>query len=149
MDSNELKAQIIEDLEKEHRGKMDDEILDAALRKIETTDTKYPATASIATIFFYTKIYCDIDDKVYGAKFTGDVFVTNSIGGCELQGYVYTDDIERLLNDTHSFEIISKKDNLSFLFFDNNSNLLGHFQAGAVSSSCGIFGGKGSWERHN
>ena len=35
----------------------------------------------------------------------------------------------------------------SVLFFDKSSRLLGHFQAGAVSTPTGgIGGGKGSWE---
>lgn len=148
MDSNELKAKIIEGIEKEHRGKMDDGVLDAALQKMQLTETKYHATGSIVTVFLYSRVYCDIDDKVYGAKFTGNAGGIGSIGGGALIGDVYTDDIERLLNETHSFEVNATNVYTSFLFFDKHSNLLGHFQAGAVSLSCGIFGGTGSWERY-
>ena len=147
MDSNELKKLVIEGIEKEHRGKMDDGILDAALQKMASTTTTYYTTGSILTAFFYLRVTCDLDDKGYRAHFTGNAGGLGTVGGGALIGEIYTDDIEKLLKDTHSFEVNGTNVYTSVLFFDKHSNLLGHFQAGSVSLSIGVGGGTGSWER--
>lgn len=148
MESNELKKLVMEEIEKEHRGKIDDGVLDAALQKMAKTEAHYHATGSILTVFLYLRVTCDIDDGNYRAHFTGNAGGLGSAGGGALIGDVYTDDIEKLLNNTHSFEVNATNVYTSVLFFDKSSNLLGHFQAGAVSLSCGIGGGTGSWERN-
>ena len=56
-------------------------------------------------------------------------------------------ELERLYRDTDSFEVNVTPVYTSVLFFDKSSRLLGHDQAGAVSTPTGgIGGGKGSWE---
>jgi hypothetical protein len=58
---------------------------------------------------------------------------------------VYTDDLQRLYRETTRFEFQGTPVYLSILFFNDN-NLLGHFQAGAISTVTGIGGGGGNWD---
>jgi hypothetical protein len=62
-----------------------------------------------------------------------------------LFGDVYTDHLPNLYANTVSFEFQGTNVYLSILFFDGNSNLLGNFQARAVSTVTGIGGGSGHW----
>ena len=54
-------------------------------------------------------------------------------------------DLEKLYRDTVSFEFNATSVYTSLVFFDSNHNVLGHFQAGAVSTVNGVGGGKGEW----
>lgn len=68
-------------------------------------------------------------------------------GAQALIGDLYTSDLERLYRDTDSFQFTVTPVYTSVLFFDKSSRLLGHFQAGAVSTPTGgIGGGEGSWK---
>ena len=50
-----------------------------------------------------------------------------------------------LYANTVCFEFQGTPVFFSILFFDSSSNLLGHFEAGAVSTVIGAGGGKGHW----
>jgi Rhodococcus equi virulence-associated protein len=52
-------------------------------------------------------------------------------------------DVAGWLNATVPFQALPGY--TSLLFFDSSSNLLGHFQGGAISTVSGIGGGSGSW----
>jgi Rhodococcus equi virulence-associated protein len=80
-----------------------------------------------------------------GKSFNGNAGGVSSPGGGALFGDVYTDNIDNLYANTVSFEFQVTPVYLSILFFDGNSNLLGHFQSGAVSIVTGIGGGTGHW----
>ena len=107
------------------------------------TQASYPATGSVASLIFYMKFQVQI--KNGGKTFNGHAGSIGSPGGGALIGDVYTDDINRLYRDTVSFEFQATPVYLSILYFDGSSNLLGHFQAGAVSTVGGVGGGSGSW----
>ncbi len=122
-------------------GKMPQAQLDAAVTKL-TTDTAYAATGSVASLIFYLQFQVNVSG---GKSFNGKAGGVSTPGGGALIGTVYTDDINALYANTVSFEFQGTPVYLSILFFDGNSNLLGHFQAGAISTVTGVGGGSGSW----
>jgi hypothetical protein len=103
----------------------------------------YPATGSIESFIFRMKLRLGV--KQDGKTFSGNASSIATPGGGALFGDVYTDDIDRLYNDTVSFTFESTPVYLSMQFFDQNSRLLGHLQSGAVSTVAGAGGGRGSW----
>ena len=124
------------------KGKLADEHIDAAVNTLLATTSRYPATGSVASLIFYLKFQVNITG---GKSFNGNAGGASTPGGGALFGDVYTDDLNRLYSDTVSFEFQGTPVYLSILFFDRNSKLLGHFQAGAVSTVTGIGGGSGKW----
>lgn len=123
-------------------GKLDKQKIDAAVASLKSTTTSYPAKGSVASFIFYLQFQVTVTG---GKTFNGKAGGVSSPGGGALFGDVYTDDINKLYRDTVSFEFQSTPVYLSILFFDGHSNLLGHFQSGAVSTVAGIGGGSGSW----
>lgn len=123
-------------------GKMEPDKLDAAIGALSATTARYPATGSVASLIFYLQFQCTIKG---GKTFDGKAGGVSTPGGGALIGDVYTDNLDRLYRDTVSFEFQATPVYTSLLFFDRNSNLLGHFQAGAVSIVAGVGGGSGSW----
>ncbi len=124
-------------------GKLEPEQIDATVSALTATTTAYPANGSVASMIFYLKFQVTV--KNGGKTFDGNAGGVSSPGGGALFGDVYTDDINRLYRDTVKFEFQGTPVYLSILFFDKSNHLLGHFQAGAVSTVLGIGGGKGSW----
>jgi hypothetical protein len=125
-------------------GKLDEDKIDAAVKSLSTTTTSYPCTGSVASLIFYLKFQITIT-PAGGKVFNGNAGGVSSPGGGALFGDVYTDDLNRLYSNTVSFEFQGTPVYLSILFFDGNSNLLGHAQCGAVSTVLGVGGGTGSW----
>jgi hypothetical protein len=126
-------------------GKLDKEKIDAAANAITSATGVYPAHGSLASLIFYVKVQVVIND---GKTFDGNAGGAFTPGGGALFGDVYTDDINALYSNTHSFELHSVAIPVAYtavLFFDGSSNLLGHFEAGAVTTVTGIGGGTGSW----
>ncbi len=123
-------------------GKLDPERIDAAMAAITAADTSFPANGSVASFIFYLQFQVNVTG---GKSFNGKAGGVSSPGGGALIGDLYTDDIDRLYRDTVSFEFQATPVYTSLLFFDSDSNLLGHFQAGAVSTVAGVGGGSGSW----
>lgn len=123
-------------------GKLEKDKIDSTVSSLQATTSSYPANGEVASMVFYLKFGVDITG---GKTFRGDAGGLSTPGGGALFGDVYTDDIDRLYRDTVSFEFQGTPVYLSILFFDSNSNLLGNFQAGALSTVTGTGGGSGSW----
>jgi hypothetical protein len=136
------KQQIAEDFSAAADGKLAKDRIDAAVDALSAADTIYSAHGSVASLIFYLKFQVTLPG---GKTFDGNAGGLSSPGGGALFGDVYTDDLQVLYSNTVSFEFQSTPVYLSILFFDANSNLLGHFQCGAVSTVAGVGGGKGSW----
>ena len=96
--------------------------------------SSYPANGSVASFIFYLQFQVNITSQG-GKTFNGKAGGISSPGGGALFGDVYTDDLDKLYSDTHSFEFQSLPVYLSILFFDKDSNLLGHFQSGSSRRS--------------
>jgi len=122
------------------KGKLEPEKIDSITRSLVAQTTAYPATGSVASMIFYLKFQVNVTG---GESFNGNAGGISTPGGGALFGDVYTDNLPNLYANTVSFEFQGTNVYLSILFFDGNSNLLGHFQAGAVSTVTGIGGGSG------
>ncbi|MDB5033590.1 MAG: virulence-associated family protein [Chlorobi bacterium] len=133
---------IANDFATSMKGKLDQGLIDSSVASLKSITQSYPATGSVASLIFYLKFQVSVKG---GKTFDGNAGGISSPGGGALFGDVYTDDINRLYNNTVSFEFQGTPVYLSILFFDKNSNLLGHFQAGAVSTVLGVGGGSGKW----
>jgi hypothetical protein len=144
MSSTEIasKETIANDFSTKWEGKLDQEKIDAAVNKIQADVTSYPAHGALASMIFYVKCSVTVDG---GKTFDGNAGGAFTPGGGALFGDVYTDDINRLYSNTASFQLTATPVYVYVLFFDGNSNLLGHFQSGAVSTVTGVGGGTGSW----
>lgn len=142
--TNISREMIARDFKAAMSGKLEKEKIDAVAASLAAPMTSYPANGSVASLIFYLKFQVVV--KGTGGKtFDGHAGGVSTPGGGALIGDVYTDDINRLYRDTVSFEFQATPVYTSLLFFDSNSNLLGHFQAGAVSIVSGIGGGSGKW----
>jgi len=123
-------------------GKMEPHKIEATKQALQATTSSYAANGSVASLIFYLQFQVNVDG---GMTFDGKAGGVSTPGGGAMFGTVYTDDINRLYNDTASFEFQATPVYTSLLFFDSSSNLRGHFQAGAVSIVSGVGGGSGSW----
>jgi hypothetical protein len=88
------------------------------------------------------KCQCNITN---GKSFNGTSWGIAFPGGGALFGDVYTDNIALLYSNTTNFAFTATPLYTAFYFKDANGNVLGHFQAGSVSTVAGAGGGDGSW----
>lgn len=133
---------IANDFMKAAQGKLEQDKIDSVVTQLKAATTGYAANGSVASMIFYLKWQVTVSG---GKTFDGNAGGLSSPGGGALIGTVYTDDINRLYQNTVSFQFTATPVYVSLLFFDGNSNLLGTFQAGAVSIVSGIGGGSGHW----
>ena len=145
-ENKKLNEQIAQDFYNNFQGKLEDEKLDQVVQEIKCTENKYHTQGSLICAVFYFRVtvggYGDVKKQ-----FTGNGGGGGLPGAQALIGDLYTSDLERLYRDTDSFQFTVTLVYTSVLFFDKSSRLLGHYQAGAVSTPTGgIGGGKGSWE---
>ncbi|WP_414570407.1 VapA/VapB family virulence-associated protein [Nostoc sp. CCY 9925] len=122
--------------------KLDQDKIDAAVKSILGTTSSYGANGNVASLIFYLQFQVNINN---GKSFNGKAGGLSSAGGGALFGDVYTDDLNRLYANTVSFQFNATPVYLNINFFDSNSNLLGNFQSGGISTVLGIGGGSGSW----
>jgi hypothetical protein len=135
---------VADDFVKHFKNKLEDDKLDEIVAQLTADDTEsYPAHGAVVSMIFYFQVQVDIDDTE--DSFNGSGGGVSTPGGGALIGDVYTDDLDSLLANTVSFECNMTSVYTSVLFFDSDSNLLGNFEAGSVSTTNGIMGGTGSW----
>ena len=133
---------IANDFRARAKGKLPAEQIESISRALVADTKKYPAHGALASLGVYIRLRVDVNDgKSYVAN-GGGLFTP---GGGALFGDVYTDDINRLYSNTVSFAIEATNVYVSVQFFDGNGSLLGHLQAGAVSTVTGAGGGTGYW----
>jgi Rhodococcus equi virulence-associated protein len=133
------------DLAAAMQGKLDDDKLGAAVAAVSAATTAYPAAAWFASFLFYLHVECQITGDI--PRFRGNAGglwspVVGGAGG--FFGNVYTDDKDKLYQQTHAFELHSLAVYVGITFWDGSSNLLGHFESGGIGS-LGIGGGTGAW----
>ena len=144
----DLREQMINDLENTYRGQVEDEKLDETIASLKAASTRYNATGSIIGAFFYTRITAQITDGAYPKyrkTFTGNGGGIAFPGAAALVGHIYTDSVEKMYAETKRFQITFAPAYTYILFLDENSKVVGHFQAGSVSTTAGIAGGTGEW----
>ena len=136
---------IARDFSKSMEGKLEGAKIESAVKALAATTSKFPANGSVASFIFYLEFQVKITSPG-GKTFNGKAGGLTSPGGGALFGDVYTDDINRMYENTKSFQFNCTPVYTSLLFFDGQSNLLGHFQSGSVSTVLGVGGGTGSWK---
>lgn len=145
-ENKKLNEQIAQDFYDNFKEKLGAEELGQAVEAIKCTANKYHTIGSLICAAVYFRITVGPSDAVK-KQFTGNGGGAGWPGTAALIGDLYTDDLEKLYRDTCSFELNIAATYTSVLFFDNKSRLLGHYQAGAVTTSFGgLGGGKGKWQ---
>ena len=124
--------------------KLGEEKTDQIIETMLSADTACATNGAIVSGVFWVQVNVndwDGQPKAYVGE-GGGVFTP---GGGALIGAVYTDDLDNLLANTTRFEVNAAAAYTSIVFFDEDSNCLGSYQSGSVSTVIGIGGGKGSW----
>lgn len=144
--------QLAVDFKKHFAGKLSEDSMRHSVESLEeiTADqmkaaTAYGATGSLASLIFYVKAQCTING---GKTFNGTAWGVSFPGGGALFGDVYLADapsLDQLYSRTSSFKFTATPVYTAFYFYDSHDNLLGHFQAGSISTVTGTGGGSGNW----
>ncbi len=143
-EESDLRKQIADDFRAAWAEKLGEAKTDQIIENMLAGDTAYAADGAIVSGVFWVQVNVndwDGQSKAYVGE-GGGVFTP---GGGALIGAVYTDDLDTLLASTTRFEVNAAAAYTSIVFFDDDSNCLGSYQSGSVSTVVGIGGGKGSW----
>ncbi|RBP51276.1 VapA/VapB family virulence-associated protein [Arenicella xantha] len=143
---------LASDFKQHFTGKLSDEVVESTAKSLANVtepvlkaSSAYGANGSLASLIFYVKAQCNVNG---GKTFDGSAWGVSFPGGGALFGDVYLADASSL-NDlyarTTSFTFTATPVYTAMYFFDSNNTLLGHFQAGSVSTVSGTGGGSGSW----
>ncbi|WP_406276070.1 VapA/VapB family virulence-associated protein [Streptomyces sp. NBC_00191] len=129
-------------------GAMDQRKIDATVEALLSFQTGYAATLTVWGAP-WTKFQVAITG---GKTFNGHTWTGNgnriARPGDDPQsapGTVCTDDINALYSNTTSCQYNATPAYVNINFFDDDSNLLGQFVSGSVSTLFGVGGGSGSW----
>ena len=134
---------IAHDFKEALHGKLNDEQIAEGIEVLTTIAPGFGANGNVVSLIFYLQFQVNVTD---GKSFNGKAGGLSTPGGGALFGTVYTHDIIRLYRDTISFQFTALLHTyLSIIFFDANSNVLGTFQAGGLSTVNGHGGGTGNW----
>ncbi len=136
---------IANDFRKSAQSQLSSEALNAAAKTLRETSASKRATGSIMSMIFYLQITVDSPDD--HRNFIGNVGGISTPGGGALIGDIYSDDFEKLYNNTNVIQFTAAPGYTCVIFFDSESHVLGSFQAGAVSTVAGTGGGTGHWSQ--
>lgn len=144
--------QLVNDFKANFTGKMSEDSLIRTVEGLEKITaaqlkaaTAYAANGSLASLLLYVKAQCNISG---GKSFNGSAWGVSFPGGGALFGDVYLANgvtLDQLYGKTGSFKFTATPVYTAFYFYDSGDNLLGHFQAGSVSTVAGGGGGAGGW----
>ena len=140
----ELRKQAAEQFRKHYAALLGEEKTDEIIDTMLSMDTAYAANGAIVSGVFWVQV--TVNDWTGQTKsYTGEGGGVFTPGGGALIGAVYTDDLDGLLANTTRFEVNAAFAYTSIVFFDDDSNCLGSYQSGSVSTVAGVGGGKGTW----
>lgn len=152
MNYPEKTNQLLEDFKAHFVGNISENALNSTVENLEKVTveqlkaaTAYPANGSLASLILYVKAQCNING---GKSFNGSAWGISFPGGGALFGDVYLLDgvtLDQFYSKTGSFKFTATPVYTAFYFYDSGDNLLGHFQAGSVSTVVGGGGGAGGW----
>jgi hypothetical protein len=144
VDMETIREAIASDFKQNMSEIMEPAKLDAAVAHLSSPASSFPANGSVVSLVLYLQVQVTITgsgNKQFNGKAAGLSFP----GGGVLIGDVYTKDLTRMYRDTVSFQLTATPVYCSVVFFDANNNILGSFQAGAISIVTGIAAGEGRW----
>ncbi|HEY0555653.1 MAG TPA: VapA/VapB family virulence-associated protein [Thermoanaerobaculia bacterium] len=144
--------QLADNFKEQLTGKLSEDVVRRTVESLEKITesqlkaaTAHAATGALASLIFYVKGQCTIRG---GKSFNGSAYGASSPGGGALFGDVYlagASTLDQLYRQTTDWAFTAEIAYTAFYFFDSNGNLLGHFQAGSVSTVAGSGTGSGSW----
>ena len=143
-------TQLADDFKELFKGQLSDDVINKSVEQITEAKlkaaTSVSANGSLASLVFYVKAQCNVNG---GKSFNGSAWGVSFPGGGALFGDVYLSEASSSLDDlykrTTSFTFTATPVYTAFYFWDSKNTLLGHFQAGSVSTVTGTGGGSGSW----
>lgn len=151
-DTVKTSNQLVEDFKNQFAGKISDTALNTTLDSLESLSPQqqvassvHGAHGSLASLALYVKAQCVING---GKTFNGSAWGVSFPGGGALFGDVYLASgvsLSQLYSNTGSFKYYATPVYTAFYFYDSKDSLLGHFQAGSVSTVTGGGGGAGGW----
>ncbi len=141
MEKIDFKAKIIADFEKKYRGKGDDDTLDYIITSIKECDLSYHANGSVISAFFYNRVTVDCE----GRHFVGNGGGIGFLGGGALVGDIYTDNKEKLFNETAHYFITLVPEYACVIFCDKDWKSLGALHSLAISVTPADGVGDGKW----
>lgn len=144
--------QLADDFKKHFTGNLSEDAVRHMVESLEKitesqlkSATAYPANGSLASLLLYVKAQCNISG---GKTFNGSAWGASFPGGGALFGDVYlvnASTLDELYSRTTTFAFTATPVYTAFYFGDSRETLLGHFQAGSVSTVTGAGKGSGSW----
>ncbi|OTA17558.1 hypothetical protein Xvie_00946 [Xenorhabdus vietnamensis] len=142
--SNEQRLEVVESLSELLTGKLDQEIIDDARKKIlEKRSVSLKAKLTITSFIFYHKEFLEIENH---KEFYGTSGGVTSLGVGVYSGYLHTDDIDKLYAEGLEFTTITTAVFATIQFWSiKDRKLLGHFEGGGVGTTLGTNGGSGYW----
>ena len=135
---SEQRKQAADDFRAAFADKLGEAKTDEIIEDMLSMDTAYATDGAIVSGVFWVELRVNSWDG-QDLQFTGEGGGVFTPGGGALIGAVYTDDLPGLLANTAAAAYTSG------VFFDSDSNCLGSYQSGSVSTVVGIGGGKGTW----
>lgn len=138
---------MIDDFKKTMKNKMSDKQIEQVVKQLsnKANTPAYPANGNVVSFIFYIETSVAFNDKPY--KFSGKAGGISSLGAGVTVGNIYTDDIDKLVTETKSFQLNAAVAYTNILFFNSGSHLLGHYESFSISTVLGIGGGSGHWEK--
>jgi hypothetical protein len=102
--------------------------------------TSWPASGSVISAIVYYRFSIDAN----GFEFSGNAGGIGLPGAAALEGTLYMTN-DTLFTDTVSFSFVSVPAYCAVMFYNGNSELLGHLQSANIGIITGTGGGTGSW----
>ena len=144
------KQQLADNFATAMKGTLEQDKIDAAVNTMLTDDTEsFSANGSVVSAVFYQRFTLQFEFNGTNYQYVGNAGGIGSPGGGVLIGELWTGDAQTLINNTVSFQYQTTMVASNINFFDGNSNILGYFIGGAVSTVNAIGGGKGTWHTMN
>ncbi|MDC9595777.1 VapA/VapB family virulence-associated protein [Xenorhabdus anantnagensis] len=142
--SVEQRLEVVESLSELLTGKLDQEIIDDARKKIlEKRAISLKAKLTITSFIFYHKHFLEIDDL---KEFFGTSGGVTTLGIGAYFGNFHTDDIDKVYAEGLDFTTITTAFAGTMQIWSiKDRKLLGHFEGIGAGTTLGTSGGSGYW----
>ncbi|KRA61131.1 hypothetical protein ASD79_23000 [Caulobacter sp. Root655] len=126
-------------------GKLPDEKIDRAVKTMESWATSWPCDGEIGAVFFTATVNLHATVNGVPLKFFGNAGGIFGLGGDKIGGVLFSDNILALFFNTKTFEYHGFPHYTGVVFFDDDFNVLGHFEGDGIGLAGGLGGGLGGW----
>ena len=135
---------LVENFSQSVAGVLPADKIDSAVQalKVFASSSAYVANANVFSAVVYVQLTVNVID---GNNFDGKSDGISSPGAGEFLGSLFTNDIDNVYLNTSKFHYSAGPTIFSLSFLDGQSNLLGYFQSGGLSSVIGTGSGSGHW----